>query len=185
MYLAPARGAYRDRHGRWARDAVDASGARRRTASMRTVKSCGPDAPTLASSLRKVFRKRRWQESPVTGESTKEPVKTTARGMPVDCGVPVVTTLVCFLPFAREATGATAHPAFPAPSVIEGDLREQLGLSTPRDRGGVFVVQPWRGGRIYAGCVHLPTPAAPPKRARADKSRTEAPLSHCAVPPRG
>src|SRR3984893_1796988 len=52
------RGAFRDRHGRWARDAVDAaaSGARiargRMTLDLRTAKSCGPDAPTLASSLR-------------------------------------------------------------------------------------------------------------------------------------
>ena len=37
----------------------------------RTAKSCGPDAPTLASSWRKLFRRRRWQKSPVTGESTK------------------------------------------------------------------------------------------------------------------
>jgi hypothetical protein len=41
----------------------------RRMAPTRTAKSCGPDAPTLASSLRKAFRRRRWQESPVTGES--------------------------------------------------------------------------------------------------------------------
>jgi len=61
---------------------------------MRTAKSCGPDAPTLASSWR-VNRQRRWQPSMVTGESTKETVKTIARGMPGDSGVTVVTTLVC------------------------------------------------------------------------------------------
>jgi hypothetical protein len=32
----------------------------------------------------------------VTGESTKETVKTIARGKPVELGEPVVTTLVCF-----------------------------------------------------------------------------------------
>ena len=62
----------------------------------RTAKSCGPDAPTLASSLRKLFRRRRWQESPVTGESTKETVKTIAQGRPGISGEPVVTMLVCF-----------------------------------------------------------------------------------------
>jgi len=56
----------------------------------RTAKSCGPDAPTLASSWRslsrptglrqKHIRWRRWQNSPVTGESTKETVKTIACG---------------------------------------------------------------------------------------------------------
>ena len=65
----PHRGAFRDRHGRRAGDAMDAGGARDESAYLRTAKSCGPDAPTLASSWRKRFRRRRWQESPVTGES--------------------------------------------------------------------------------------------------------------------
>jgi hypothetical protein len=53
------------------RDAVDAGGAADESAGLRTAKSCGPDAPTLASSWRKQFRWRQWQESPVTGESAK------------------------------------------------------------------------------------------------------------------
>src|SRR5258708_1153485 len=53
----PTRGAYRDRHGRWVRDAVDAAAsgahvARGRMMLLRTVKSCGPDTPTLVSSWR-------------------------------------------------------------------------------------------------------------------------------------
>jgi hypothetical protein len=55
-----------------------------RTALTRTEKSCGPGAPTLVSSSRKDTAQRRWQKSPVTGESTKETVKTIARGMPGD-----------------------------------------------------------------------------------------------------
>jgi hypothetical protein len=51
----PARGAFRDRHGRWARNAVDADSEARRAALARTAKSCGPDAPTLASSFAKQF----------------------------------------------------------------------------------------------------------------------------------
>jgi hypothetical protein len=47
---APSRGAFRDRHGRGRRDAVDAGGASDEGAGLRTAKSCGPDAPTLASS---------------------------------------------------------------------------------------------------------------------------------------
>ena len=51
------RGAFRDRHGRWAGDAVDAaaSGEQQRAGRMmlkRTAKSCRSDAPMLASSLR-------------------------------------------------------------------------------------------------------------------------------------
>jgi len=39
------------------RDAVDAGGAADESADLRTAKSCGPDAPTLASSV------RRWSAS--------------------------------------------------------------------------------------------------------------------------
>jgi hypothetical protein len=37
----PIRGAFRDRHGRRARDAMDAGGAKDESAGLRTVKSCG------------------------------------------------------------------------------------------------------------------------------------------------
>jgi hypothetical protein len=49
---ASIRGAFRDRHERWVRDAVDAGGAFDESAVLRTAKSCGPDIPTLISSLR-------------------------------------------------------------------------------------------------------------------------------------
>jgi hypothetical protein len=45
----------------------------------RTAKSCGPDAPTLASSFVESSAKRWWQKSPVTRESAKETVKTIAQ----------------------------------------------------------------------------------------------------------
>jgi hypothetical protein len=48
----PERGAYRDRHERWVRDAVDASDATDESVILRTAKSCGPVIPTLMSSLR-------------------------------------------------------------------------------------------------------------------------------------
>jgi hypothetical protein len=41
------------------RDAVDASGASDEGADLRTAKSCGPDAPTLASSFAEVSARRR------------------------------------------------------------------------------------------------------------------------------
>ena len=40
----PARGALRDRHGRWARDAMDASRSPDERPMMRTAKACGPGA---------------------------------------------------------------------------------------------------------------------------------------------
>jgi len=52
--LSPAipshRGAFRDRHGRWVRDTMDAVARADERRCLRTAKSCGPDAPTLASS---------------------------------------------------------------------------------------------------------------------------------------
>ena len=64
------------------RKICERSTARGREMLQRTAKSCGPDAPTLVSSSRMLcrpyrarmqrqVRKRRWQESPVTGESAK------------------------------------------------------------------------------------------------------------------
>jgi hypothetical protein len=47
--------------------------------------------------------------------------------MPVCFGLLVVTLPVWFSTFQREAAGVAAHPAFPAPSVFEGDLRNAPG----------------------------------------------------------
>src|SRR5438477_6312297 len=43
-----------------------------------------------------MIRRRRWQTSPVTGESTEETVKPLRRECRVESGEPVVTMLVCF-----------------------------------------------------------------------------------------
>src|SRR5580700_11333775 len=67
---------------------------------------------------------RRWQESPVTGESAKETVKTIARGMPDVSGVTVVTNACAFYHCTRGC-GRAERPAFPAPSDWRG--REIFG----------------------------------------------------------
>jgi hypothetical protein len=61
-------------------------------------------------------------------ESTKETVKTVARGMPGDSGVTVVTMLVCFILFRTRGCGCIERPAFPAPS----DFREPDFKATSR-----------------------------------------------------
>jgi hypothetical protein len=67
----------------------------------------------------------------VTGESTKETVKTIARGMPGETGVAVVTTLVCSFYFACEAAGASSL----RPLISEGGkFLTHLGRIVPRDR---------------------------------------------------
>jgi hypothetical protein len=52
-------------------DAVDAGCALTNALNLRTAKPCGPDAPTLASSVAELPASRRWQESPVTEESAE------------------------------------------------------------------------------------------------------------------
>src|SRR5258706_16132109 len=60
-------------------------------------------------------RRRRRQESPITGESTKETVKTIACGNAGCPGATVVTTLVCYQHTAHEAAGATGTRHSPRP----------------------------------------------------------------------
>src|SRR5713101_676400 len=57
---------------------------------------------------------RRWQPSMVTGESTKDTVKTIAQGMPAVAVCPWLLTPVLFC--CTGGLGCNAHPAFPAPS---------------------------------------------------------------------
>jgi hypothetical protein len=90
----------------------------------RTEKSCGPDAPTLASSCARRVparpgstgnkpARRRWQESPVAEESAKDTVKTTAQGRPDDPPVPVVLPRAIFSargPWVRAGTRPSLRP---------------------------------------------------------------------------
>jgi hypothetical protein len=119
--------------------------AARRTMLLRTAKSCGPDAPTLASSSRMasrpyrartgpIFRKRRWQKSPVTGESAKETVKTIACGNAGCSGVLVVNTRVRSTNTkCTRGCGCSGHPAFPTPSTGR-KIHQRLGRFAPRGR---------------------------------------------------
>jgi hypothetical protein len=60
-------------------------------------------------------RRRRRQESPISGESTKETVKTIACGNAGCSGATVVTTLVCYQHTAHEAAGAPGTRHSPRP----------------------------------------------------------------------
>jgi hypothetical protein len=116
----------------------------------RTAKSCGPDAPTLASSFAKQFA-RRWQEGPVTGESAEETVKTIAQGRPDETGGPVVTTLVCFLFFAREAAGAAGTRLSLRPLFFEGMVGIPRAHCVARSRRRVWESDGKRGSAECAG----------------------------------
>src|ERR1700710_2754758 len=67
------------------------------------------------------------------GESTKETVKTIARGMPGETGVTVVTTLVCFVSkTACEAAGASSARHSLRPLI--GRLEEISGQTSDASR---------------------------------------------------
>ena len=75
---------------RWTRAAL-----KTKALILRTAKSCGPDAPTLASSWRSypLATVARKPGHPGEREISR---KTIAQGMPGDSGVTVVTMLVCY-----------------------------------------------------------------------------------------
>ncbi len=115
----PTKGRSRDRHEtrggmRWTLRALQTTSAQggRRSRVVPT--------PRRWCQIGGAIRRRRWQTSPVTGESAKETVKTIVQETPGKPGEPVVTTLVCFLSFAREAAGATAPGVSCALCLLEG-----------------------------------------------------------------
>jgi hypothetical protein len=140
----PTTGAYRDRHGRgvrmrWTRQRFARDGiagqveipvsdhrASGREMLQRTAKSCGPDAPTLASSSRMLCRPlpgagktlirwRRWQRARSPRRARRKPLKPLRAGMPGDSGVLVVTRVLSTLPSAHEAAGAAGTRHSPRP----------------------------------------------------------------------
>jgi hypothetical protein len=92
---------------------------------LRTAKSCGPDAPTLASSLRSCVgptglrqdlsaddgAKQAW--SP--GRARRKPLKPLRAGTPGDSGVLVVTRVLSTTNKCTRGRGCQGHPAFPTP----------------------------------------------------------------------
>jgi hypothetical protein len=135
----PHRGAYRDRHGRWARGVVDAHGIKRangiagrlavsddargrRTMPSRTVKTCGPDASTPASSQRRQGRPNRVRQglnplATVTRKPDRRGEHAISRnpsrvGAPGESGEPVVSVRLHLLLCTRSC-GCSGHPAFP------------------------------------------------------------------------
>jgi hypothetical protein len=115
------------------RDAVDACGAADECTGKRTAKSCGPDIPTLISGATRERCHPRRQQSPVSGASTKEAVKTIAQGRPERSGEPVATNSYAFY-FCIRGCGCIGHPVFPAPSISGAALhRARLGRIVSRE----------------------------------------------------
>jgi hypothetical protein len=132
-----------------------------------TAKSCGPDIPTLISSLAEHFREATVARKPGHRGERAISCKTIARGMPGDSGVTVVTTLVCSFYFACEAAGALRARHSPCPLLAEGGMfRTRLAQkSAARSRS--------------CGCLKFENPNA--RRGRTAKPKREVRLrSHFA-----
>jgi hypothetical protein len=118
---------------------MDAAARADETRWLRTEKSRGPDAPTLASSCGEYSLRRRWQKSPVTEESAKETVKTIAQGMPGSLPVYLWRLTRVLSTFAHGAMGAagTRHSLRPLSSRDSGQA--SLGHFVLRERRLVSV----------------------------------------------
>ena len=119
--------------------------ARGRTARSRTAKSCGPDAPTLASSCDEANRFTRATVTTKPGHRGEHEGnrKTIAQGMPVDPGEPVATTRCIFC----TNHGCHRAPGIPraslegraAPLLFGANVVAKLGRSVSRECGSVSV----------------------------------------------
>jgi hypothetical protein len=99
----------------------------------RTAKSCGPDLPTLGSSLCVTSAQAMVAKKPGTPGRARIRRQTIAQGMPVlrrTCGD-------CRLLFLLQAGhGCCQRPAFPAPSYFRGTMMmHHSGMFVPRECG--------------------------------------------------
>src|SRR3954454_9343490 len=109
---------------------------------MRTAKSCGPDASTLASSWRKLSAGDGDNKARSPGRARRKPLKPLRAGMPDDSGEPVVTTSCALYPFRTRDCGCIERPAFPTPSDLQmANLQAKLAQNLWRGRGGVCANQ--------------------------------------------
>ena len=114
-----SRGALRDRHERWVRDAMDARARRTNAPRSRTAKSCGSGVPTLTPSWQRCFcivACDGGNQARSPGRARSKPLKPFARGKPDWSGRTCGDFARVLFVFAHEAAGVYRHPAFPAPS---------------------------------------------------------------------
>ena len=115
------------------RDAVDAGMSATNDVDPRTAKSCGPDAPTLASSVRKVFPQATVANKPGHRGERDISRKTIARGMPGVSGVTVVTNACAFYtPHAAAGASSARHSL--RPLISESGTEAKLARNARRDR---------------------------------------------------
>src|SRR6266704_7085632 len=111
----------------------------------RTAKSCGSDAPRLASSPAEASRPNRAWTKPYPQDdggktawsprrARRKPLKPLRGECRLNPSEPVVTMLVCFVFYRTRDCGCSEHPAFPAPSDSLGEpFLQNLGRTAPRE----------------------------------------------------
>jgi hypothetical protein len=194
----PTAGAYRDRHGRGAgcggrglRQACDGSRGgllsvsdlehAKTTAQPRTVKSCGPDASMLASSLAEVRSAQPGRTKPFNprgdgGKNADRRGDHEVNRKTIACGNAGRFRCDCceyscayFTTMRTRGCGCTGHPAFPAPS-LEGRAAPSLE-GRPAPFGRKFLQHLGRTARRDGeACLHRHSGAMPPgpREARPD-----------------
>jgi hypothetical protein len=111
----------------------------------RTAKSCGPDAPTLASSFAEFCRPNRamtkryprgdgGKRARSPGRARHKPLKPLRAGMPGDSGVLVVTRVRSTNTKCTRGRGCNGHPAFPTPSLGAEDSSTTRAHRAARSR---------------------------------------------------
>src|ERR1700689_3372912 len=105
---------------------MDAGGATDESAYLRTAKSCGPDAPTLASSSRgaELLGGEGGNKARSPGRARRKPLKPSRAGMPGDSGATVVTNARAYYS-TRAAAGASGTRHSPRP--LGGSFRHNSG----------------------------------------------------------
>jgi hypothetical protein len=92
---------------------MDADGAADEQHRRRTAKSCGPDASTLASSLRRQTAGDGDKQARSPRRSRRKPLKPLRAGMPGQSGEPTVTMLVCSLQLSHARLRVHRAPGIP------------------------------------------------------------------------
>jgi hypothetical protein len=121
----------------WSAGCGGRGGARRRRAPLRTAKSCGPDAPTLASSFVEVTpRGDGGKRARSPGRARRTPLKPLRREGRTDPPTPVVTT-VCY--FFAHGPRVQRAPGLPCALLFSGRMNflEKLGRIARRENADV------------------------------------------------
>src|ERR1700681_4858399 len=115
----------------------------------RTAKSCGPDAPMLASSLAEFKSAQPGLDKNISaddggkrarspGRARRKPLKPLRAGTPGDSGVLVVARVLSTTTSAHEAAGAKGIRCSPRPLLGERFHAKPRARIASRGRGGVW-----------------------------------------------